>query len=91
MPCAKRRRGSVWEGKGPVRSVPGGPSLLYRLYVDSLPAEGGVTAKGKWCYLAMYLRYHASDYEDAKVHRLFGSSNCAAFTRDGVGKVVGDA
>ncbi|EER07733.1 hypothetical protein Pmar_PMAR029022 [Perkinsus marinus ATCC 50983] len=57
------------------------------LYVDSLPAEGGVTAKGKWCYLAMYLRYHASDYEDAKVHRLFGSSNCAAFTRDGVGKL----
>ncbi|KAF4691501.1 hypothetical protein FOZ60_015364 [Perkinsus olseni] len=52
------------------------------LYVD-----GGGGDVGKMCYLAAYLRYHASDYEDVRAQQLCGSSNCAAFMRDGIGKL----
>ncbi|KAF4669484.1 hypothetical protein FOZ61_003988 [Perkinsus olseni] len=52
------------------------------LYVDD-----GVGDVGKMCYLAAYLRYHASDYEDVRAQQLCGSSNCAAFMRDGIGKL----
>ncbi|KAF4673245.1 hypothetical protein FOL47_010782 [Perkinsus chesapeaki] len=54
------------------------------LYVDG--ADGEATM-GKRCYLATYLRYHASDYEDAQARQLCGLGGCAGFTRDGIGKL----